>query len=61
MEKLYLVLHRDGDIFACSPEQIDHDNDKGAEYRLLRVDVKGRVYVSDSKLTYGDILSLSQE
>lgn len=45
--KKYLVLHKQGGIFSCTLEQIDHDNDKGADFKFLKVDDKGRIYVCE--------------
>ena len=44
--KKYLVIHRDGDIFLMTPNEIENDNDSGAELRLLKVDKVGRIYAT---------------
>lgn len=47
---MYLVTDgKHGDVFACTPSEIDSNNSSGAEFKLIKVDDKGRVYVEDNE------------
>lgn len=44
-DREYLVSDGLSSFFFCSPEAIERNNDKGAGFRLAKVDDKGRIYL----------------
>jgi len=52
--RYYLVS--DGDShFTLAPDRIDRNNGKGANFRLLKVDEKGRIYLEEEEPTYEEL------
>ena len=52
LEKEYLVAESLFDEFRLmTPARISKNKDKGASYRLLKVDVNGHIYLEETELT----------